>query len=216
MAITFDAATFGGGYGVASPCTFSHTVSGSQTYLVVMTATRPNNEAAGVSGVTYAGAAMTLLAASESVWYELKLWGKLAPASGANNVVVTYAPSTYGNYFVASSWNGVDQTTPTRTAATAGGGGASASSVTATTVAGDREVDGLVVEAAPSGITVGASQTDRGSGGTWPGFGCSDEIAAGVSTAMTWTWTGAATWYAAAVPLVPALPAGGQSVIWWP
>jgi hypothetical protein len=89
--------------------TYSHTCTGSDLVLFVMA--NCDGDAGAITGVTYNGVSMTLIANQEVVFgQDLYLYGLINPATGANNVVVSWTSS--GQCASASiSWTGVDQTT---------------------------------------------------------------------------------------------------------
>ncbi len=101
MAIARDS-TGSGTNGGSSPTTFSHTCTGSNLILFVGVRTD-----VAVTGVTYAGVAMTKLneisnGGIASFWYLIN------PSTGANNVVVTGAGAGY-QQCAAVSYTGVKQ-----------------------------------------------------------------------------------------------------------
>ncbi len=146
MAIAFDTATNGGNAG-ASSLTFSHTCTGSNLFLVV--AVFDSNDT--VTGVTYAGSAMTKAWVStglgESFWY------KIAPASGANNVIVTKSAGTASVGAVASSYTGCNQSAIDSKAGNTANQTASPQTVSTTVVGSDC-------------WTIGFSSYNNGTGGT--------------------------------------------------
>jgi hypothetical protein len=104
MAIAHDANA--SGLSASSPATFSHTCTGSDRILFVAAA---SNTSETVTGVTYNGVSMTEVD-SVTAGATQHLFYLVAPATGANNVVV----STSGSVAVGSSvsYTGVDQTSP--------------------------------------------------------------------------------------------------------
>jgi len=98
MAIAFDAATDGNTV-TSTSLTYSHTVTGSNPFLVVGTLGSTTTDK--ISGVTYNGVAMTKLNSyhidTTDRW--LSAWYLANPATGAHNVVVTSSSSD----FIASS-----------------------------------------------------------------------------------------------------------------
>lgn len=92
MAIAFDATTTSSLGSAVTSITFSHTCTGSNRILFVCTA---NNGGANVTGVTYNGVAMTNIwgALSNGAPSKSYLWYLIAPATGANNVVVSLSAS---------------------------------------------------------------------------------------------------------------------------
>lgn len=117
MAIAFDASSQGQNGGASATLTFSHTCSGSNRILFVNTGC--HTSVATITGVTYNGVAMTSVIApitSPDNFY-MRLWYLLAPATGANNIVVT-ASATDGIAAQAASYTGAAQTTLDATAST--------------------------------------------------------------------------------------------------
>lgn len=110
MAIAIDSSSEGV-IGGASSLTFSHTTSGSDRVLVVGVSV---GAAMSVSTVTYNGVGMTQANTQNmggAVFTNTYLYYLVAPATGANNVVI----STSGAGFIwgyGLSFTGVDQTNP--------------------------------------------------------------------------------------------------------
>jgi len=105
MAIAFDAATDGGAGG--SPLTFSHTCSGENRILFVACVDDTGGSSL-ITGITYAGVAMTKIAGVQTPtdrW--VTLWYLIAPATGANNVVITLSGGMV--YAAAASYTGAKQ-----------------------------------------------------------------------------------------------------------
>ena len=86
MAIAFDAASQDRA-AAASSLTFSHTISGNNTLLVVSASSSENTSP---SGVTFNGVAMTLIdSQANSSSQVTTLWYLIAPADGAHDIVIT-------------------------------------------------------------------------------------------------------------------------------
>jgi hypothetical protein len=91
--------------------TFSHTVSGTNRYLIVGVM---DTNKVGISSVTYNSVAMTSLGSLTSgnaypgITATITLYGLVAPSTGANNVVITLA-SIANCSAVAASYTGIDQ-----------------------------------------------------------------------------------------------------------
>lgn len=113
MAIAFDAKT-APSTTTGTTHTFSHTCTGSDRVLYVFGHDRATG-ATQVTGVTYAGAAMTKVTELDGTATTndraITMWRLIAPATGANNVVVTSSVSN-NLRFASASYTGVDQTTP--------------------------------------------------------------------------------------------------------
>lgn len=107
MAIAFDAAT-----GVTTNTNTSTTVAltvGSGASRVLFVGVLSISGATAPSSVTYAGAAMTLIKSGTFIGSDTQfLYALLAPASGANNIVVTFAAST-AMYVLGASYSGMNQ-----------------------------------------------------------------------------------------------------------
>lgn len=190
-----------------STWTQSHTCNGSDRYLIVVVG-GPN-----YSDLKYAGVSMTLLKSEfmSGVGMYCKIFGLVAPASGANNLVLTHpggAPSE--QHIVISSWTGVDQSTPTGTAVSTlqDNGSNSSISVVASSAAGEVVVDGVAVY--NRSITAGAGQTSLGNTGAgyYPTTASSYESGAG-SVTMSWSWLSGQYSAIVAVPLKPSSGGGG-------
>src|SRR3990167_9764563 len=70
--------------------TFAHIGTGVNTVLIVLTNVFDAENLGAVSGVTYAGAALTKILDIESGTGERsEIWYKVAPATGTNNVIVS-------------------------------------------------------------------------------------------------------------------------------
>jgi len=110
MAIAFDAATDGGN-ATGTSHTFSHTCTGANRALaigVVGDVTSGGND--DITGVTYNGVACAFVAkVTSTINRFLYLYLIVAPASGANNVVIS-AGSSHFLAGVAASYTGVGQT----------------------------------------------------------------------------------------------------------
>jgi hypothetical protein len=211
MSIAFDAASGGGSGGAgAISNTHAHTCTGSQLYLVVAT-TNSGNFA--VSTVTYNGVTMQFLGSlSGGTAVSTELWGLVNPATGAHNVVVTFA-SSCRHAVTSCSYTGVDPTTPT---GTVGSGTASSGSPLATvsSAVGEVVVDAAGYKGANTiTATVDASQTQRiqqlGAVGAATNEVnlCASDKAGAASITMKWTLSGGDRWVALAVPLKPFIPA---------
>lgn len=104
--IAFDAVS-GGNTGGATSLTYSHTCTGSDRYLWVVVNT--GNVGVTVTGVTYAGVAMTLQYQNNPGLQNMALYKMANPASGANNVVCSFSGSAAAASS-SGSWTGAGQT----------------------------------------------------------------------------------------------------------
>lgn len=158
MAIAFDAFSNGGSTTVSSTLSWSHTCSGTDRGLVVI-----SNYGAGTlpSSVTYNGVAMTQINTntSRTAFYFLA-----NPASGSNTVAINYFSSGVAIQGIAASYTGVSQTgNPEANALATNGGGSLASSVT--TLKNNSWVIGVALSE-DSGVSAGSGTTLRGTGTT--------------------------------------------------
>ncbi|KKK64976.1 hypothetical protein LCGC14_2978790, partial [marine sediment metagenome] len=196
----FDADSSGTGEGVTS-VTVEHTVASNADRLLLVGLSTDVAE----DGVTYGGAAMTLLGEASisavvgSVFYYL-----LNPATGANDIVASFVAS--GNMIVeATSWYGVDMDTPFGTMVGDTGTG-TAVSVTVVTEAGDVVVDCVSANDGPT-VAEGADQTEPTAGGATVASkmtgGWSYQAGADGGV-MSWTLGTSKQWASVAVPIKPA------------
>jgi len=91
--------------------TFSHTTSGANRALVVYVILSGISQS--VSTITYAGTSLALIGArddSDTSGTRIEAWGLAAPASGANNVIVTLSASNAAWDVSAVSFTGAHQT----------------------------------------------------------------------------------------------------------
>ncbi len=184
--------------------TFAHTCSGDNRLIVV----NSGGFSIGVLGVTYAGDNLTL-ADSRSTGSQNTYWHyKVTPTSGANNVVVTFTGPFGVAMTQATSWNGVNQTTPVGTATTNSGTGTSAT-VTAGSVTGDMVQDVMTANSSLFGPSAGGGQTIMTSVDSANSTHMSNsyKTAGDPSTTMTWSWSLSRTWNVIAVAIKPVASA---------
>ena len=195
----FDAATTGTAAN-ATTLTFSHTVGAAGADRLLIVAVSIDNRA--VSGVTYNAVAMTSVGSAQQGKQISHMWQLVAPATGANNVVVTCSNNGVDIVAVATSYTLVDQTTPLGTAATATGTSTTAS-VTVTSATGELVVDS--VSSNLGTLTVGAGQTARGNGVAGDNQGGLSEEAGAASVVMSWTIGSSSAWASVGVSLKGAV-----------
>ena len=137
MAAIFDAASSTQGTAVTS-LTFSHTVASQSNLCIVIDGHHSDGSPGTTSSMTYNAVAVTAINinVTAQTFYHLSTGYLIAPATGANNVVVNYSINADEACAGAVSYYDVDQTTPVGTAANANGNSTSAS-VNVTTVSGD-------------------------------------------------------------------------------
>lgn len=160
MAIAFDAitnASFGGS--ATTSKTFSHTCTGSDRLLFVNVHTDSNV----VTGVTYAGVAMTKIYGQATDYYNT-VWALVAPATGANNVVISCS-SSVNIIPMAVSYTGCDQNLPTVFAT--GTDASSPQTVNATTLSDNSWLMGFQRRTVASGFSVGSGTTLRANDSTY-------------------------------------------------
>lgn len=172
MAIAFVAAAdLGNNGGSGATYTASYTVgSGSNRLLVVgVEGDLIAGDTSDPISVTYAGVNMTFIAHDITVIRGIYLYYLLNPASGANNVVITFG----GSHFIlgtAADYTGVKQSAQPDASATATKGVDSNSFLTGTitTVADNCWAANFVGLQGPSGpATAGAGETRRAFDGTF-------------------------------------------------
>lgn len=225
MALNFDAASNSGYKTASGSYNWSHTCTGTERCLVVGVAML-SVAGSSVSGITYNGVALTRIGfvASVSGAIRSELWRLIAPATGAHSIAVTLSASL-DSAACASSFTGVNQTTPTEAANTASATnvGAADATVDVTTLT-DNDLVIDMVATSDTAITVGSGQTQRGNvtGTLGSGAMSTEAKASHGAVTMSWTAVGAlATWstvscglIAATVPDAPShsLTPGNQSL----
>ena len=186
----FDAAGPANQFTNATSLTFSHTCSGSDRILFVGAMLDGSSPP---TGVTYNGVAMTLVDSVSFSWgaKNQSLWRLIAPATGANNVVISRASAS--NIFGTSlSLTNVDSTTPLGTSVTgAENDGSTPATVNVSSATGELVIDTVGwANGSGAALTAGAGQTKRvealDAGGSGSSSAMSEE--AGAST-VTMSWT---------------------------
>src|SRR5262245_38978862 len=208
LAITQDAVSSASA-AAANSLTFAHTVgSGSNRLLLVEVVI--NKGGTTVSSVTYGGTALTKVGSAVNAMIHTELWYLRAPATATANVVV---PASGGNPEItagATSFFGVDQTTPLGTAVTANGkANPPSASVTVASAAGELVIAVAGVHQGTS-YTTGGGQSElwqlaTGTGGASV-WGASDTESGAASVQMNWSVSisgGAGEWAEAAVAIKP-------------
>lgn len=168
-----------------------------------------------VGTCTYAGASLTKASGIQQTAgapdKQVELWYKIAPATGANNLIVSVS-TTADLHIGAVSVTGAHQTTPLNTAGSAVNTSASPSVVLTSTVDGVMFFD---IESGEGGVgTVGAGQTKRwnlGTGGFNTDSSTELQTTAGLGT-MSWE-VASTDWAMAAIAIAPAAGAPSNTFI---
>lgn len=183
MAIAYDTnSDFGGWQAGATSKTWSHTCSGSDRILVVYVTVSPGVGSVEPTSVTYNGVSLTKLGSVAGSSSNIGLWYLLAPASGANNIVVTFASATAW-YSWAQSFNGVKTIKNFNSAFVFP---STSTSLNITSSTGNLITDGLLL-AANSTPSPGGGQTATYQYGSSNGQASSYKSAGSGSTNMSWT-----------------------------
>jgi len=165
-----------------------------------------------LTGVTYNGVALTSIhQANNGNLSTTNVWRLIAPASGANNVVISQSASHDLAYTILSV-TGADQSTPEGTLVS-GTANSTSPSKTAVAVADDLIVD-LLSWWRPSAqnATVGASQTSRSNQTLGTVGGAVSTEPGGASIVMSWTMSASAYWNHVAIPVKQVAAGGGGPV----
>jgi hypothetical protein len=205
MAIAFDAQSNSGapGWGAsATTLTWSHTCTGSNRILIVGAyGYMASGGLIAITGVTYNGVALTKIAGingtADALNQNTELWYLIAPATGANNIVITWASSVQFKSGSGMSYTDVDQTSPIDSSATGqsgstGSASATSQTLTTTVVASNCWLTGIVsarggVPAAGTATTLRGTNTSSFSSG-----GDSNTTVSTGSQSLQWTSTNGA------------------------
>lgn len=140
--------TSGEGAVSGTTLTLSVTVSGTNRVLFVWVAVQENSFTNSITGVTYNGTAMTQLeqgvSAEEDTGCRGALFGLVNPATGTNNVVVTFADDTWWAEAVAVVYENVHQIDPWDDTAFSGGTSTGTTEVQTVTVVTEHNNDHVV------------------------------------------------------------------------
>lgn len=202
MAVTLDA-TSGSQNTTGTTLTVSHTCSGDNRILIVGAAT------SGIpTSITYAGVSMTKLGEHTEGGQNTSLWALAAPATGANDIVMT-VPFADNKILMACSFNGSNGTTGTYASA---GGTSTTPSVTVSGAVGDMIIDCVMHAGDNPQATIApdASQTERqdiDTGTSWGGAMSTEDGAASVS--MDWTLSKSLQWSISGVAVKAGTQGGG-------
>lgn len=191
MAVAYDLDTQSLNQVNLSTVTFSHTTSGANRGLLVYVILQGTAQT--VSTITYAGVSMTFIDALNttcaSANCRVEAWGLAAPASGANNVVVTLSASNTAWDVSAISFTGVIQTDPIADGFQSANGAVNTLSVTVTTgQSGD-----LVSDCTGSTVNNGTTSspgTQQWQNNTGPTNTQGQTTAGGASITVTENWDG--------------------------
>lgn len=210
--------------------TWSHTCNGSNRLLVVGVAVRSDGATPTNSGVTYNAVAMTAVpsAVVSDADEIVKMWYLINPASGANNIVVTFGDNGANSCYPVGggvSFTGADQTTGIHNGANSSNAGSTTPSLTVTSTGGEIVIDAVEYRSG-SGVTltVDGSQTQQVN--WWSNataadpptdtrretLGMSTEAGA-ASVAMDWTISTSQEWKQAGLSVIAA--AGGAAANHW-
>lgn len=192
---------------------WSHTTTGSNRALYVA-CTLPNGGAdITTATATYNSVSMTAIS-TQTATRQIRVFRLVAPATGANNIAVSWTGSD-DLRCIAESYTGVDQTTPEDTpVAIDGSSGGTSSTGDVTSTSGNIVMDVIVAGGGVTGLTVGASQTEIGQyigagGAGTSAIGASYESGA-TTTTMSWSWTGFVSYWGFAWD-INAAAGGGAS-----
>ncbi len=150
--------------GAAPTITLAHISAGTNLVMVVgVSINITNNTGATVTGVTYNGTALTLAGAHNDAGNtrRVEMWSLIAPAIGANNVVVTLnlpgGTGTLGVVVGAITLTGADQTSPLRPFVSADGAAGTPASLNVPSGLNEMVIDTLATGGDQT-ITFGPSQ----------------------------------------------------------
>ncbi len=190
--------------------TWTHSVSGNNTLLIVGVAIHQTGSNESVSTVTHNGKSLTFIgSSSRNKAFRTELWYRLAPDEGTYNIVVTLDSAAR---FVAGaiSFAGVSQSIPLGTYAGVGGYSSSLS-VNVSSEEGGMVVDVMGHQNSSTTAAIGAGQTQRWMDATTngtpsnnaAGYSSTEAGAAGVT--MSWNLSSKENCALSAVPIIPSI-----------
>lgn len=221
MAVAFDARSEADAPASQTSLTWSHTCTGANRVLYVAITGIPGEvEVTEVTG-TYNGVAMDMFFTDTTTHASLRVrvLRLVAPATGANNIVLSW--TTSGRFRCeAASFTGVDPADPDDPYEEVNGGaGGTSSTVNVASAVGDMAMDVLAITGTVTNLVAGAGQTeihqatDDGGGAGYNSMGSSYEAGAAIVT-MSWSWTeftGYVGWTFNINAVAEAPPAGVES-----
>ena len=211
MAVGLDAATFNDA-GDASSSAYNHTVSGSDTYLIVYPITGDGGAGTGDSiadSATYNSISMTKGPSAEagSAQIRVTVLTLVAPSTGENEVAFTVNDTTEHASF-AVSYTGVDQSTPIGTAV-ADDGNSNAPAVTVASATGElvSAAAGTANNSSIFGDDTVIIDDQQYTGNEYMAL---QEKAGETTCVPSWTTGASRLWVTAGVPLKPAAAVSGR------
>jgi len=202
MAIAFDAISSGST--TATSLTFSHTCTGSDRILFVGM-TDDSGGSSLITGITYNGVALTKIGGVQTSgdrWSTL--WYLIAPATGANNVVVTASSSSVLSGH-AASYTGAKQTGQPDSNATNTISSSSSFSLTTTTVADNSWLVGEYRVPTGNTVSAGAGTVMRAGATSGTGFADSNSVTTPAgSDSLAFTISGSWNWGGVVASIAPS------------
>ena len=150
----------------ATSATFSYTVSGTNTLLLVQVYIEANGTSDVVNTVTFNGTALTRIVQDRDTTSghgDLETWRLVNPASGTHNVVVSISDTTARVLHIgAISYTGVNQTSPIGASTSLNQAAATSHSISLTTTTANSLVVGMCTSYGTGvGITPGTGQVQK-------------------------------------------------------
>ena len=219
MAIAFDAAAGAkDGSAVVTSLTFAHTCTGSDRILVVTAGTNSTTSPT-VDAVTYNGVSATEVNEQSNGALRLALWYLIAPATGANNVVVTWSGVATGLgqqlNAISVSYTGAKQTGQPDSNGSQTFSSATSVAVSTTVVASDCWLSGSLQGSAGEMINGTGPETQRGVDQfNQIAIDTNGTVGTGAQT-LDWTWSSADTGLGLVMSIAPVAAAGPANVKTW-
>jgi len=200
MAIAVDAASSTTGSGTG-PFTWAHTCTGSNLVLCVNISIYDSADFP--TSVTYNGVALTLIGSTSNGQYTVYQYYLIAPATGANNIVVSVSGHVFDFVGSGVSLTGVDQTTAIGTQAV-NSGTDTTPTVNVTSAANEYVIDALIITHGGT-LTVDGSQTQQAQAIGGSGFikGASSTEGGAATTTMSWGNSSSQAWAIVGTPFKP-------------
>jgi len=195
----------------AANATASHACTGSDRYLFALAGI--DRSGTSFMGVTYNGVAMTqLVTRTDPNTVQLALYGLVAPATGAHNLVLSVSSTSAQIFVYGASYTGVHQTTPLGTAIS-GAGTSTGPTLSPTLSTDELAVVGVEQQERPDAMVIQNGTQRENDAANWASKFAWAERAGSGATQINWLSTNSHEWATVGVALKPVGAAAGPTLV---